>query len=129
MVLGGGHPHLVLFFAGWLEQDAELSKNLATLDGYAALARRQGWPSPVAVDVLTTEPSQAEARQVLAPLAAKLQTPIIEDTSGRFAEGYHVEDLPWFVLNSPTGKILWHHHGWLSSEALSRQVRAALAGH
>jgi cytochrome oxidase Cu insertion factor (SCO1/SenC/PrrC family) len=128
VVLGGAHPHLLLFFAGWLGQGPELSKNLATLDSYAALARRQGWPSPVAVDELTTEPSPVDARQVLAPLAATLQTPIIEDASGRLADGYHVADLPWFVLNSPSGKILWRHQGWLSAAALNQQVRAALAG-
>jgi len=128
VVLGGAHPHLLLFFAGWLGQGSDLKKNLAALDTYAALARRQGWPSPVAVDELATEPSPAEARQVLSPLAATLQTPIVEDASGRLADGYHVGDLPWFVLNSPSGKILWRHDGWLSAAALNQQVRAALSG-
>jgi cytochrome oxidase Cu insertion factor (SCO1/SenC/PrrC family) len=127
VVLGGDHPHLMLFFAGWLGQGPDLEKNLATLDSYAAVARRQGWPSPVAVDELTIEPSPAEARQALAPLAATLHTPIVEDASGRLADGYLVGDLPWFVLSSPSGKILWHHDGWLSAALLSRQVRTALA--
>jgi len=127
VVLGGAHPHLMLFFAGWLGQGSDLAKNLAALDHYSALVRRQGWPSPVAVDELTTEPSPDEARQTLASLAAKLHTPIVEDAGGRLADGYHVEDLPWFVLNSSTGTILWRHHGWLSPEALSRQVRDHLA--
>jgi cytochrome oxidase Cu insertion factor (SCO1/SenC/PrrC family) len=39
VVLGAVHPHLVLFFAAWLGQDSDLSKNLAVLDSYAALAR------------------------------------------------------------------------------------------
>jgi cytochrome oxidase Cu insertion factor (SCO1/SenC/PrrC family) len=129
VVLGAEHPHLMLFFAGWLGQDSDLAKNLAALDRYAAVARRQGWPSPVAVDELTIEPSPAEARQTLAPLAAALRTPIVEDASGRLADGYLVGDLPWFVLSSPSGKILWRHDGWLSAAVLSRHVRAALAAH
>jgi cytochrome oxidase Cu insertion factor (SCO1/SenC/PrrC family) len=126
VVLGGTHPHLVVFFAEWLAQDSNLSKELATLDSYAAVAGRQGWPSPIAVDELTTEPSATQTQQALAPMAAKLQTPIVEDTNGRLADGYHVGDLPWFVLNSPSGQILWSHDGWLSPAALNQQVRAAL---
>jgi len=128
VALGTAHPHLVLFFGGWLGQDVNLSKSLAPLDSYAALAQRQGWPSPVAVDVLPTESSPAEARKELDPIAARLQTPIVEDASGRLADNYHVDDLPWFVLSSNSGKILWHHDGWLSSAELNKQVRAALAG-
>jgi cytochrome oxidase Cu insertion factor (SCO1/SenC/PrrC family) len=126
VVFGAVHPHLVLFFAGWLGQDSRLSTNLAVLDGYAELARRHGWPSPVAVNELTTEPSAAEAQHALTPLAAGLRTPIVEDTTGRIADDYHVQDLPWFVLNSASGKILWQHDGWLSAAALDKQVSAAL---
>jgi len=127
VTLGGDHPHLLLFFAGWLGKESNLSKKLATLDSYAALARRRHWPSPVAIDEMTTEPSPAEARQVLTPLVAALHTPILEDTSGRIADGYHVQDLPWIVLSSSSGKLLWSHDGWLSAAALSRDVRTALA--
>ena len=118
----------MLFFAGWLGESSGLSSNLAALDSYAALARKHGWPSPVALDVLTTEPSPTETRQKLAHLAAKLQTPIVEDTRGQLADDYQVGDLPWFALNSPAGKILWSHAGWLSAAALNREVNAALAG-
>ncbi|MGH9678482.1 MAG: hypothetical protein ACRD4Y_00875, partial [Candidatus Acidiferrales bacterium] len=114
------------FFAGWLGHDSDLSKNLATLDNYGELARRRGWPSPVAVDVLTTEPSAAEARQELMPLASTLHTPIVEDASGRLTDGYQVQDLPWYVLDSTSGKILWQHDGWLSTTALDKQMSAAL---
>jgi cytochrome oxidase Cu insertion factor (SCO1/SenC/PrrC family) len=127
VTLGGDHPHLLLFFAGWLGPESNLSKNLGALDSYAVLARRQHWPSPVAVDELTTEPSPAEARHVIAPLSVTLHTPILEDTSGRIADGYHVEDLPWIVLSSSSGKLLWSHDGWLSASALNRDVRIALA--
>jgi cytochrome oxidase Cu insertion factor (SCO1/SenC/PrrC family) len=128
VVLRGDRPYLMLFFAGWLGQGPDLSKNLAPLDSYAAMARHQGWPSPVAIDELTAEPSSADAQRELAPLAATLHTPIVEDASGRLADGYMVQDLPWFVLKSSSGNILWSHDGWLSSTALGQQVRAALAG-
>jgi len=127
VAFGGAHAHLVVFFADWLGQVSDLSKNLGELDSYAELARKHGWPTPVAVDELTTEPSPAEAKQGLIPLAAKLRTPIVEDASGRLADGYHVEDLPWFVLSSPSGKILWHHDGWISRADLVRETRAALS--
>jgi len=128
VVLGGARPRLVLFFAGWLGESTNLPERLAALDAYGAQARRHGWPMPVAVDELTTEPSRAAARELLAPIAAKLQTPIVEDADGRLADGYQVEDLPWYVLTSRTGKILWRHDGWLSTAVLGQRVRAALRG-
>ncbi len=128
VMLGSSHAHLAVFFAGWLGHDSNLPKDLATLDSYAVLAQQRGWPSPVAVDELTTEPSSAEALQVLTPLAATLHTPIVEDASGRLADNYQVDDLPWFVLSSASGKILWHHDGWLAAPTLEQQVRSALAG-
>ncbi len=125
--LGSAHAHLAVFFASWLGQDSNLHQNLSVLDSYAALAERRGWPSPVAIDELTTEPSPTVAQQVIDPLAATLRTPIVEDASGRLADNFHVDDLPWFVLSSSSGKILWHHDGWLSASALKQQVTTALA--
>jgi cytochrome oxidase Cu insertion factor (SCO1/SenC/PrrC family) len=127
VVVGSAHAHLLLFFAGWLGKGPELEKHLSVLDSYAAVAKEKGWPSPVAVDILPTEPSVAEAQQVLNPLAARLQTPIVEDASGSLADDYQVDDLPWFVLNSGSGTILWKHDGWLSANEVKRQVNAALA--
>jgi cytochrome oxidase Cu insertion factor (SCO1/SenC/PrrC family) len=126
VILGSSHAHLVVFFAGWLEPGPQLAKNMAVLDSYAAMARQRGWPSPVAVDVLTTEPSEAEAQKELTPLVAALRTPIVQDTTGKIADNYHVDDLPWFVLSSASGKILWTHDGWLSASDLNRQVNAAI---
>jgi cytochrome c biogenesis protein CcmG/thiol:disulfide interchange protein DsbE len=41
-----------------------------------------------------------------------------------------VQDEPWFVLVSPSGRVLWYYdvstQGWLDRSALERQVRAAL---
>jgi cytochrome oxidase Cu insertion factor (SCO1/SenC/PrrC family) len=127
VVIGGDHPHLLLFFAEWLDENANLRTKLAALDGYAKAARRNHWPAPVAIDELSTEASPAEARKLLAGFASNLSAPIVEDATGRLADGYHVKDLPWFVLSSPSGRILWHHDGWLSSSALDRDVRAALS--
>ena len=126
-MLGGAHPHLVLFFAGWLAHGSELSEHLVTLDSYAVVAGQRAWPSPVVVDELTTEPSVTATQRMLVPLATHLHTPIIEDANGRLADGYHVADLPWYVLNSASGKILWRHAGWLSSHALERQVTSVLS--
>jgi len=127
VMLGTDHPHLLLFFAGWLGQNSNLRRDLSVLDSYAALAHRHGWPSPVAMDETTIEPSHAEAQTILARLAADLKIPIIEDASGRIADGYNVQDLPWFALNSSAGDILWHHDGWISASALDRAVASALS--
>ena len=127
VVLGETHPHLLLFFAGWLDEEANLPAKLAVLDRYAITARQQGWPSPVAIDVRPTEPSAADVAGRLNRLAARLRTPIVEDTQGRLSDGYGVQDLPWFVLTSPSGRILWRHDGWLSFDALGQQVRGAWA--
>ena len=129
IMLGGPHPHLCLFFAGWLDEESSLRKKLVALDVYAATARQHGLPPPVAIDELPTEASATAARSLLTRLAATLHVPITEDEQGRLAEGYDVQDLPWFVLTSRSGKILWQHDGWLSSTDLGLQVRVALAGH
>lgn len=125
--LGAPHAHLLLFFAGWLREKANLPAKLAALDRYAKAARRHGWPTPVAVNELPTETSPKASRLFLARLVGTLRTPIVEDAQGRLANGYGVQGLPWFVLTSRTGRILWHHSGWLSAVALSSQVHAALA--
>ncbi len=122
VALGRGHPHLLLFFAGWLTEDANLEARLAALDGYARLASRHDWPPPVAVNERPTEGSDGGVPHNVADLAAALHTPIVEDTQGRLGDGYGVEDLPWFVLTSASGQILWHHDGWMSAQALGEAV-------
>ena len=39
--------------------------------------------------------------------------PVALDTGGRLADGYRVQDQPWYVLTSASGKIVWQHDGWL----------------
>lgn len=129
VTIGGSHAHLLVFFAGWLRENGNLEAKLAVLNGYETMARRRGWPSPVAIDELSTEPSAADAQKLLLQLAPKLHAPIVEDKQGRLGDGYAVEDMPWFTLTSRSGKILWSHDGWLSLAELHQQVRAALAGH
>ncbi len=126
-ILGARHPHLFLFFAGWLDEESNLTARLAVLDSYASMAHQRGLPSPVVIDELPTETSVTEAERLLTRLAMKLNTPIIEDAKGRLGDGYGVQDLPWFVLTSPSARILWHHDGWLSADALVKQVQAAYA--
>lgn len=118
------HPHLVLFFAGWLASPAVLRRHLAALGHYALSAKLHHWPSPVAVDVLPAEPSPAAARRRLASLAAGLRIPLVADSSGGLADAYQVNDLPWYALGSPSGRLLWRHDGWLSAGALSQAARA-----
>lgn len=126
--LGAGHPHLVCFLAAWLRATADLPRLLPRLDAYGAVARRRGWPPPVIVDVLPTEPDAQKAEQRLRWLQAKFQirTPIVADASGRIADGYGVRDLPWLALTSAQGKILWHHDGWLSAAAMEQAVSRAM---
>lgn len=126
--MGAGHPHLVVFIAAWLRATTDLPRVLPQLDAYGAVARRRGWPPPVLVDVLPTEPDAASAEKRLGWLEGKfkIQTPIVVDATGRIADGYGVEDLPWLALTSGTGKIIWHHDGWLDAQTLEAQVRQAM---
>jgi len=126
VLIGGTHAHLLVFFASWLSSSTDLRARLGILERYAAAARQHGWPSPIAVDELPTEPSSVRAREVLPRLAGRLSVPLIEDTQGRLGDGYGVQDLPWFVLTAPTGRALWRHDGWLSLGALQAQVQARL---
>ncbi len=128
VAIGAGHPHLILFFASWLDQNSNLLAELKGLDRYAEMAQRKDWPLPVAVDELATEPSSARAHDILARLARSgIRTPAVEDTDGRLGDGYQVKDLPWYSLSSPDGRIIWSHDGWLSAAALGQQIAAALA--
>lgn len=123
IVLGPAQPHVLLFFASWLD-GSELRAKLALLDRYGALARRRGWPEPVAVDELPTEAPTAAWRQRMNRLAGDLQTPVAADPLGRVADGYGVHDLPWVAL-TVSGRILWQHDGWLSSPRIAALARAA----
>jgi protein SCO1/2 len=123
--LGPGQPHLVMFFATWLSEISGLKSQLTGLNAYAQAAQKDHLPQLTAVDEAVTEPSPDAARTYIQGLGQPLDYPVGLDTTGRVADGYGVQDQPWFVLTSAAGKIVWTHDGWLSPAALE----AAAAQH
>jgi cytochrome oxidase Cu insertion factor (SCO1/SenC/PrrC family) len=125
VTLGPGQPRLVMFFATWLSEVDNLKAELLTGNAYQAAARRSGLPPLVAVDETSVEPSAQAVRDYLHTLGASLNYPVALDTSGRVADGYQVQDQPWFALVSASGKILWSHDGWLPLSALQSAAKRA----
>jgi cytochrome oxidase Cu insertion factor (SCO1/SenC/PrrC family) len=125
VTLGPGSPRLVMFFATWLAETSDLRAQLRALGSYARAARHGRLPGLVAVDEETTEPSPGAAAAYLKGLGAPLGYPVAADTTGRLADGYGVQDQPWFVLTSATGTIIWRHDGWLGVRALEAAARHA----
>ncbi len=127
----GSAPRLLLFFDAWDSETTDLANQLEALSAYDADAASARLPSLTAVDEASVEPSPAALPQLLASLKHPLAYPVAIDENGRIADGYSVEDEPWLVLVSASGRILWHYDistsGWLSTDALTREVRAALA--
>jgi len=126
VTLGPGRPHLVMFFATWLDETSDLRARLLDLRQYAQTAERAGLPALVAVDEEAAEPSQATVRAYIAGLGGPLGYPVALDPTGRLADGYGVQDQPWFVLTSASGKIIWKHDGWLPDSQLIVAVRKAV---
>jgi cytochrome oxidase Cu insertion factor (SCO1/SenC/PrrC family) len=120
ITLGPGHARLLVFFATWLQETSDLRGQLTALDAYARAAQRGGLAPLVAVDETTTEPSTAAVASFLRGLRPRLRYPVALDGTGRVADGYGVQDQPWFVLVSASGQIRWHHDGWLPVAALSK---------
>ena len=127
VMLGPDHPHLIMFYADWLNEDTNVSARLAALGHYAAVARQRRWPTPLVIDERTTESSGVNNR-ALSRFTTAAHIPIVKDTGGRLADGYGVQDLPWFTLTSKSGQIVWQHDGWLSSDSLGHDVKKALTG-
>ena len=123
--LGPGQPHLVMFFATWVAETSDLRGHLLALNSYAAQARSAHLPGLVAVDEQATEPFASAAAAYLKGLGKPLGYPVALDTAGRLADGYGVQDQPWFALVSASGTIVWHHDGWLSLPALEAAARKA----
>lgn len=128
--LGPGSPRLLVFFATWDTEVTDLAAQLNLLGRYEATAAAQGLPQLDAVDEASVEPSPAALPRFLGTLARPLSSPVAIDSTGRVADGYGVQDEPWLVLVSATGRILWYHDistsGWLATSALVQEVRAAL---
>jgi cytochrome oxidase Cu insertion factor (SCO1/SenC/PrrC family) len=122
VALGPGKPHLVVFFATWLTETSDLRAELLALNGYTQDARRRALPALTAVDETVIEPGVGAVRTYLAGLGQPLQYPVGLDETGRLADGYGVQDQPWLVLVSASGKIVWSHDGWLTQTALEAAV-------
>jgi cytochrome oxidase Cu insertion factor (SCO1/SenC/PrrC family) len=125
VTLGPGEPHLVLFYATWLTETSDLRAQLLALNDYARAARGGRLPALTAVDEAVTEPSAGAAGAYLRGLGQPLGFPVALDPTGRLADGYGVQDQPWFVLTAASGKIVWHHDGWLPIATLEAAVRRA----
>ena len=125
VTLGRGQPHLVMFFATWLSETSDLRGQLTALNAYARDEHGAGLPPLVAVDEAVSEPSPGAARAYLQGLGWPLSYPVALDTTGRLADGYGVQDQPWFALTSASGKVVWSHDGWLPVSALEAAVRKA----
>jgi len=123
VTLGPGRPRLVMFFATWLSETSDLRGQLTALNAYAQAAKRSGLPPLAAVDEEVSEPSADAVRTYLQHLGRPLDYPVALDTTGRIADGYGVQDQPWFVLTSAAGKVVWSHHGWLPVSALEAAAR------
>jgi cytochrome oxidase Cu insertion factor (SCO1/SenC/PrrC family) len=117
--LGPGKPHVVMFFATWLAETSDLRSRLLALNEYARAAAGGKLPQLVAVDEAVTEPSPDSAASYLKQLGAPLDYPVALDSNGRLADGYNIQDQPWFVVTSAAGKIIWSHDGWVSAVALA----------
>ena len=127
IALGPGKPRLVVFFVTWLSEVSDLKSELISANAYAAAARRDGLPQLAAVDETVVEPSAQTARSYLQNLGTSLSYPVALDTTGRVADGYGVQDQPWFTLVSASGHVLWSHDGWLAPSALEAAAKHAVS--
>ncbi|HEX6524871.1 MAG TPA: SCO family protein [Streptosporangiaceae bacterium] len=121
VALGPGQARLVMFFATWLSETSDLRSELGLGNDYMAWAARNGRPGLVGVDETVVEPSASYVHSYLGSLG--LRYPVGLDTTGRVADGYGVQDQPWFTLVSATGKVQWTHDGWLSLTALETAIQ------
>ncbi len=122
--------HLTLFFATWDREVTDLGTRLDGLNSYASAASRAGLPGLTAVDEGSVEPSAQALPSFLRGLRDPLAYPVAIDVTGRVADGYEVQDEPWLVLTSSSGRIIWtwdvSTSGWPTRAALIAHVRAAL---
>jgi len=121
--LGPGQPHLVMFFATWLTETMDLKSQLLALNSYTATAKARNLPGLTAVDEAVTEPATDAAQKYLQGLGQPLDYPVGLDSDGRLADGYGVQDQPWFDLVSASGKTLWSHDGFLPVSQLIAEVQ------
>jgi cytochrome oxidase Cu insertion factor (SCO1/SenC/PrrC family) len=125
--LDPGKPHVLMFFATWLAETSDLRSRLVALNQYARAAAGGKLPGLVAVDEAVTEPSPDAAASYLKQLGTPLDYPVALDANGRLADGYNVQDQPWFAVTSAAGKIIWTHDGWVSAATLEAAAARASA--
>jgi cytochrome oxidase Cu insertion factor (SCO1/SenC/PrrC family) len=123
VTLGPGKPRLVVFFATWLSETSNLKAQLTGLNAYAAAAAKDHLPALTAVDETVTEPSEGTVSAYLGQVGL-LSYPVALDETGKIADGYGVQDQPWLVLVSASGKVVWSHDGWLPLAALKQAAAA-----
>jgi cytochrome oxidase Cu insertion factor (SCO1/SenC/PrrC family) len=128
VTFGRGHPHLVVFFATWVDEDTNLTAEMETLNGYQRTAAAHGWPPVVAVDEASTQTTPAALPTFLAGLHGSLDYPVVTDKYGQLADGYGVQDQPWVELVSASGKILFRNDGWFPGSKLPAAVGKAMPG-
>ena len=122
VTLGPGRARLTVFFATWLAEIGDLRSQLLGLNQYTKTAAARHLPALTAVDEAVTEPTATTARTYLEGLGQPLDYQVALDTTGRVADGYRVQDQPWFTLTNAKGKIVWSHDGWLSASQLAATV-------
>jgi cytochrome oxidase Cu insertion factor (SCO1/SenC/PrrC family) len=123
VTLAPGRARLVMFFATWVAETSNLRARLLALNRYVKASKGGRLPALTAVDEGPTEPSADAAAAYLRRLGAPLSYPVGRDATGRVADGYGVQDQPWFALTSADGRIVWKHDGWLGVRALEKAVR------
>jgi hypothetical protein len=111
-----------VFFATWLSEIGDLKSQLLGLNQYTRTAAARHLPALTAVDEAVTEPTATAARTYLQGLGQPLDYQVALDTTGRVADGYGVQDQPWFTLTNAQGKIVWSHDGWLPASQLAASV-------
>ena len=125
LTVGPGTPRLTVFVATWLAQTSDLTSELSGLNQYVQAAGTDHLPGLVAVDEESSEPSLTAVSSYLTGFHGSLSYPVALDETGQLADGYGVQDQPWFVLTSASGAILWKHDGWLAPDQLIAAVRSA----
>lgn len=120
VTLGPGKAQLIFFFASWAP---DIQNELEALN---SVAQTPNNPRVIAVDIGSTEPSQAAAQALLSGLQTPLAYPIAYDALGDVADAYQVQDVPWFSLTSSSGAILGSHDGWESTVLIQQGIQQTL---
>ncbi len=122
--LGPGHPHLIVFLASWVTETSDLKAQISILNQYQRTAQHDGLPSLVAIDLATTEPQAGSLVGTFGALGIRPQFPVVSDALGALADGYQVQDAPWYWLATARNGT-WQHDGWLTLSTLLAAVGKA----